>query len=286
MASASTSLRLPVALLAAVSLTFLFTLVLREITLSRTRERAMLYAFDVGQGDALLLSTPSGKQVLIDGGPDMTLLRLLGEAMPFYDRTIELVVVTHPDRDHIAPLSEILRRYVVQSVLLTGVPHDLPLYHDLLNEIRTQGIATIAPDPATDIDLGDGVVLDVVWPPTADENLGSLNNTSVVLRVRTTGSGALLSGDIEAAAEALILRTGTPIRADVLKVPHHGSRTSSSTGFLLAVAPRIALISAGEGNRYGHPHSAVLSRLRAQGIDVRSTIEDGTIAIPLGGYQE
>lgn len=244
---------------------------------------ARLYVFDVGQGDALMLVSPTGKQVVIDGGPDRTMLIRLGQAMPFFDRTIELLVLTHPDADHVTALPEVLRRYRVERILLTGVKHDSRIYADFLRMTEAEGAQILLADPGLDIDLGDEVILDVVWPPPGQ--LGKTpkqsNDTSVVLRVFAGNKSVLLTGDIEEKAETAILASGADLDADILKSPHHGSRTSSSTGFLLAVSPELVLISVGRNNKFGHPHPWVTRRYQTLGIPYRTTAEEGTIAIPL-----
>jgi competence protein ComEC len=238
---------------------------------------------DVGQGDSILLRSPSGKQVLIDGGPDLTTLTRLAENMPFLDRTIELLVLTHPDLDHFASFPEILRRYKVERVLMTGIEKSDARYQELLSLIKQKRAAVILADPSKDIDLGDGVVLDVVWPKAGLLGVRppDTNDTGIVLRALYKGQSILFTADIEKKAEEALLKTGADIDADIIKVGHHGSRTSSSTGFLLAVTPKLSLISAGRDNSYGHPHADVMERYRYFHIPVRVTAHEGTLAIEL-----
>lgn len=233
---------------------FLFllsALCIREISLLPDGKLHM-HVFDVGQGDSIFLVTPSGKQILVDGGPDLSTLRYLGRYMPLLDRSIDIVVMTHGDLDHRASLPEVLRRYDV-SMLLT--PQNA--------------------DPTMDIALGDGTTLDIIWGNTPMKNR---NDQSVVFRVLYKNYSILLTGDIEQKAEAAILATGADVRADTLKVAHHGSMTSTSTGFLLAVDPKEAFISAGRDNRFGHPHTEVLDRLERFGIPKETTAESGVIS--------
>jgi len=242
--------------------------------------RMHAHVLDVGQGDAILLVSPSGKHILIDGGPDTTVLRRLGKHMSFFDRTIELLVLTHPDADHVVGLPEILRRYRVEQVLLTGVRHDTAKYAWFIDELMRRRIPVLTPDPATDLDLGDGMVLDVIWPdPTIFGTVpDDANDTSIVLRAMTNDTRILLTGDIEEKAEHAILRSGADLTADILKVPHHGSRTSSSTGFLLATGPTLALVSAAKNSQFGHPHEDVLDRYAHFGIPVRNTGWEGVLS--------
>ena len=240
-----------------------------------------LHVLDVGQGTSVLLASPSGKQILIDGGPGLPALERLGAHLPFLDRTIDLVVLTHPESDHVTALAEVLRRYKVERVLLTGVRHELGRYDALLHEIETRGTRVLFPDPGRDIAIGDGLVLDVVWPRGSPPGgtVRGVNDTSIVLRALWKEHAILLPGDIEGDAERAILATGADIRADVLLVPHHGSETSSTDAFIRAVRPALAIVSAGRDNPHGHPHPRVLERYAALGIPVRSTAEDGTVTV-------
>lgn len=241
-----------------------------------------LYLFDVGQGDGILLAN-GGHQVVIDGGPDGSMLSHLGHAMPFFDRTIDLVVLSHPHLDHLQSFPELLRRYRVRAVLMTGVDYANPRYREFLELLADEGAAVIAADPATDLAVG-ALRLDVLWPPPGSfgRPMKDVNDNSVALRAGVDGGASvLLTGDMEKAQELAMLQAGIDLRADILKVAHHGSRTSSSTGFLLAVAPDLAIASVAKENSYGLPDEDVVARFAALGIPLRMTMEEGTIAIPL-----
>lgn len=255
----------------------LLLLSIREVSLLPDG-KLHVFVLDVGQGDSTLLVSPSGQQILIDGGPDITTLEHLGKHMPFLDRTIELLVLTHPDKDHIVALPHVLRRYKVQRVLITAVHHNLGFYEAFLQALKDANIPVTIADPSLLIDMGDGLALDILWPPSfvADTN-SETNMTSIVLRAIYGEHEILLTGDAEKTAENFLLQSKQPLQADIIKIGHHGSKTSTSTGFLLAVNPDIALISSGRDNRYGHPHPAVVKRLRDMGIEVRTTAEEGTI---------
>lgn len=244
--------------------------------------RLHLHFLDIGQGDATLIQSPGGKTVLIDGGRDLRTLEHLGTHLPFFQRHIDLVVLTHPDGDHLTSLPEVLRRYDVGAVLLAGSAKGSDRYRDFLHEVTTRNIRVIPSLPGNAIHLGDGAWMEMLWPESqAVTAIGEANNASVTLLLHYGASRVLLPGDIEEAAERELLATGADVRAPVLKVPHHGSRTSSSTGFLLAVQPDLAIVSAGADNPYGHPHPDVLQRYENLGIEVRSTAKDGTISLTL-----
>jgi competence protein ComEC len=253
------------------------------------RENALLpdgklhaYFLDVGQGDSALLVSPSGKQIVIDGGPDDSLLGHLGKLIPFFDRSIDLLVLSHPNLDHLAAFPEVLRRYSVAHVLLSGVRFPLKKYEEMLREISDRHIDVILSDAKKDIDLGDGLVLDVIWPPHGLLGVpatdAEVNNTSVTLRAMYGNASILFTGDMEESQERDVLASGADIRSTILKVAHHGSKTSTSTGWLLASTPNRAVISAGLNNRYGHPHAQIIDRLRSFGIPYDMTAQEGTVS--------
>lgn len=241
---------------------------------------------DVGQGDATWITGPSGQQILIDAGPDLSALEGIGARMSFFDRHIDLLVLSHPNLDHLFAFPEILRRYRIGAVLLTGVAFDLPRYREMQELLASRKIPLLRADPARDIDLGDGLRLDVLWPPPLffGKTLGDdVNNTSIVLKLIYGDQSALFTGDMEEGEEQAVLASGGDVTADVLKVAHHGSRTSSSTGFLLAVRPSLAVISVSRENSYGHPHPWILRRMAHFGIPVRTTAGEGTIEVVMDG---
>lgn len=239
---------------------------------------AITIAFlDVGQGDAVLITTPSGRQVLVDGGPSgIELTRELGEAMPHWDRRIDHVVLSHPQQDHIAGLAEVARRFDVSSVADTGAtsPIVAAQYYERSFETRTQ----LLRGDVLDI---DGVSFEVLWPVSPGSGR-DLNNASLVLAVSFGGSKVLLTGDIESQPQASLLELEPDLHADVLKVPHHGAATSSAA-FLDAVGARLAVISVGAGNRFGHPASSTLEALGDTAVlrtDLHGTI---TVTIDAAG---
>lgn len=244
--------------------------------------RVHLWMMDVGQGDSLLLQSPSGRQVLFDGGPDLSALERLNEVLPRIDTSIDLLVLSHPHLDHLAAFPEILRRYDVGAVMFTGMEYPGERYEEMLKEIREQKIPVILPNPKKDIDFGDGLILDVIAPDgeklfgkKGDED--DANNTSVVVRALFENDSILFTGDMEEPQENDVLRKGFDIAANVLKAAHHGSKTSTSTGFLLAANPELTLISAGRQNKFRHPDQLVLDRLTHFEIPYRMTKAEGTI---------
>ena len=228
---------------------------------------------DVGQGDGILITTPVGQRILIDGGPDLTLLERLGEELPFLDRGIDLMVLSHTDADHVTALPSVIERYNVKKVLMTGVDAHSSRYRAFLDAIEKSDAEVILANSSNDIDLGDGLVLDVLWPIESllGQEVEDPNNASVVAKLIWKDHKILLTGDAEEEVEREILIHGADVSSDILKVAHHGSKTSSSTGFLLAVDPDLALISVGSENNFGHPHQEILDRYENMGIEVKRT---------------
>lgn len=243
--------------------------------------------FDIGQGDAALIEASGNFQILIDGGPDNSVLNSLGAAMPRYDKTIELVVISHPDKDHVAGLVEVLRRYSVSRVLATFAAHDLSEYEEIKRLIAEKEIpVTIARSPMR-VSWASGH-MDVLYPFEISQREAaeiSSNARSIVNRLVFGKTSVLFTGDIEAAQETELVFRGVALDADILKVAHHGSKSSSTGRFLDAVDPAYAIISAGRENRYQHPHTEVVSRLEERGIAIMRTDTTGDIVFESDGQE-
>ena len=242
--------------------------------------------FDIGQGDAIFIETPGGHQILIDGGPTSAVLEKLGKEMPFWDRTIDLVVLTHPEHDHIAGLIEVLKRYDVDCVLWTGIVRDTGEYKEwkrLLKEEDTEvKIATLGQKVVT-----PEAYFDILYPfeDLEGKEVKNTNNSSIALRLVFGENSFIFTGDLYKSIERQITDRGLYISSDVLKVGHHGSKTSTREEFLEKVNPKIAVISAGRDNRYNHPHPEVLEVLDKYGITVLRTDRDGDIKIISNGSE-
>lgn len=224
-----------------------------------------VYALDVGQGDAIFIETPNKSQILIDGGPDSKVLSELSAVMPFYDRNIDLLVLTHPQMDHIFGLVEVLKRYSVAAVLMTGVEYQSGAYDEFKRLISDKHIPVYAAHAGQKILFGDGAGLDVVYPlapmsgkPTTDADV---NDTSVGVKLTFGKEKFLFMGDATLGEEVELINSGQNIDIDVLKLSHHGSKTSSSQLFLEKTSPALVFASLGRNNRYGHPHKEVLDRI-------------------------
>ena len=219
---------------------------------------------NVGEGDMAVITTPRGHRIVIDGGPDAgAAAGVLGSALRFWERSIDLVVLTHPHADHVAGLTELLRRYDVQRILERTVEFDSPPYVEWRRAVDAEGAEIVQARTGLQLSFDDGVFLQVIWPPDRllRRTESDTDNASVVLRLVYGDVSFLFTGDMFRDAEAFMLRRGIDVGSDVLKVAHHGSDSSSSASFLAAVSPTVAVISAGRENRFGHPHQKVLDRL-------------------------
>jgi len=239
--------------------------------------------FDVGQGDAIFVVTPQRHQILIDGGPGSVILEKLGREMPFWDRTIDLIILTHPNYDHLTGLIEVLRRYRVKNILCTGAVKDTAVFREW-QKLLSEGDAEIFIAQAGQRILWESDsnnFIKILYPFERLEGqvFGDANSTSIVARLIFGQNSLLFTGDIYQSAERKLIRRGTEINSDILKVAHHGSRTSSAEEFIKKVSPEIAVIQVGRNNRYGHPHPEILERLARYDILILRTDQYGDIRI-------
>lgn len=243
---------------------------------------------DIGQGDSILIQAPNGNQMLVDGGPPTGALeRRLGEELPFWDRFIDVVLMTHPDQDHIGGFVNLLKNYQAGVFVEPGVGSDNGVYQTLENEVEEKGIHKILARRGMRINLGSGVVFDILFPDR-DTTGWETNRASIVGRLSYGNNSFLLTGDSPTEIEHYLigldkkLATST-LQSDVLKAGHHGSHTSSSEEYVRRVSPQYAIISAGKNNKYGHPHKEVVDLLNSLNIPILSTINMGTITFESDG---
>lgn len=262
-----------------------------------------VYFLDVGQGDSILIETPNGTQTIIDAGPNNKVINELSEVIPFFDRTIDIIIPTHSDLDHIAGFPEILRRFNIKNYFDSGfVDND-----DLNTEIK------LLVQNETGIDIkkisrGDNIVLDkehnisleILWPPANYETKEN-NNRSIVARLDYGETSFLFTGDAGFDVEKVLLENSTIknsstteinnststniLDVDILKAGHHGSKTASSLDFLEKVSPELTIISAGKDNKFGHPSQETLDRINTVGSKIKNTAEVGRILIKSDGIK-
>jgi competence protein ComEC len=254
-------------------------------------ERAGIEAtfLDVGQGDAIFLELPGRRTMLVDGGGSLDDRFDIGERVvaPFlwhrWVRRLDVVVLSHAQPDHIRGLRAVLKNFSVGEVWESGYPSTAPSYRWLQKFVRKKGIPLRQITRGNRIPLGSEVVVTVLHPPKSfvarpkGRTSARVNNNSLVLAIDHLHFRVLLTGDIEKEGEASLVDAGVLLQADLLKVPHHGSRGSSSAFFLRRVKPRWAVVQAGDRNPFGHPHLETLNRYAAQGVEVFRTDRDGAI---------
>ncbi len=257
---------------------------------SRPDKLLHIYFCDVGQGDAILIKTPQNKQILVDGGQGDQVLECLSNALPFYDRSLDLVILTHPHADHLGGLIEILRTYQIERVVFWQVPYKSADYREFVDLVGRKKV------PVLEVVAGDTLALDQqtqaeVWYPLSNEELKVLgtsidpydgenvNDSSIVFQLVCGDFETLLTGDAPDTVQKLLLRQGVVEESDVLKIAHHGSRNGLDREFLKEVSPKLAIISVGEANRHGHPHQETLEKLKNAGVKVKRTDEDDTIEV-------
>mgnify|MGYP001573840760 CR=1 FL=1 len=239
---------------------------------------------DVGQGDAIFIQSPSGVQMLVDGGRDNSVLRELGAVMGFFDKDIDYVLATHPDADHVGGLTDVLERYQVSDVIRTENESDTPVWERAEELIKEEGAEVHFARRGQPYDLGGGVVLQILFPDIDPSELES-NTASIVAKLTYGENSFMLTGDSpKAIEEYLVLIEGEYLESDVLKVGHHGSRTSTAELFLDHVSPTYAVISTGKDNQYGHPHVEVTDMLFNAGVKTYSTAEDGRVTFWSDGH--
>ena len=243
---------------------------------------------DVGQGDMTAITTPAGHRIVVDGGPDpMRAAEALGAELPFWARSVDMIVLTHPHHDHISGLNEILRRYEVVHVVERRQEFESPEYAAWAHLVEVEGAQTVNAGSGIELSFPDGVTMEVLGPPMQllSGTASDVDNGSVVVRLSYGDRSFVITGDVFSEGEAWLADSGQRLASDVLKVAHHGSQTSSSQVFLDAVNPSVAVISVGSDNRFGHPTPEVVERLKAivRGPRVFSTAESGSITLETDG---
>jgi len=250
------------------------------LVFSREHGNELVVSFlDVGQGDAIFIESPEGNQMMIDGGPDATVLRELGSIMPLYDRSIDMLLVSNPDKDHMAGFIDVVESFSVDMVVEPGTRSDTAVYKEFVRVVEEKDVQRVIARKGMSFRLGERTVFDVLFP---DRDVSGLDtNTGSIIGVLRHGTACIVfPGDApEAVEEYVVEKSASLIDCDVLKVGHHGSKTSTGDKFLNAVSPSLAIISAGKSNRYGHPHAEVVDRLGASVAGIFVTAKNGRITL-------
>ncbi len=253
---------------------------------ARVEEKNLEVDFlDIGQGDSILIKTPYDQNILIDGGPDDSVIKELGENLPWWDRTIDLMILTHPHDDHITGLIDVIKRYHVQKILYTGALHSAPNYLEWLNLNEEKNIPLLIIEKPQIINFGDDCYLDIIYPFDSflNKDVMNLNNTSIVSKLICQNKSFLFTGDIEKEVEEELLNSQIDLDVDVLKACHHGSNTSNTEDFLKAVNPEITVIQVGVNNDFGHPSRRVIKRLERINSEIYRTDINGRVIVVSDG---
>lgn len=260
-----------------IAIGLLFIVVYQKITFEDGKLHIVFC--DVDQGDAIFIRTPGGTDILVDGGPDERVLSCLGKHMPFWDRTLEMVILTHSHADHFTGLISVIKRYHLIQFFDAGFGAETEGARQLKSEIKkkkTPALVVKANDKfKIKANTREEATLTVLWPPE-DLTSSDINDLSIVFLLSWARFEALLTGD--AGINAGYQKTFEG-EVDVLKIPHHGSRTGLDREFLERIRPQVAVISVGKNNRFGHPHEEIIKILRDKAISILRTDQDGEIEI-------
>ncbi len=241
----------------------------------------------VGQGDATFIESPTGIQVLIDGGRDTAVLERLSGVMGYFDRSIDMIVATHPDSDHIGGLIHVLKRYQVKSILMTNNINDTPAYEAFMDAVEKEDAQIIFVKRGDVFEFGaEGAgttTLSILFPDRDMEKAES-NLSSIVAKLSYGDADFLFTGDSPSSIETyLVGLDGSQLQSEILKVGHHGSRTSTDPLFLSAVSPLYGIVSSGKDNDYGHPHREVVEALSDASVITKNTADEGSILFETDG---
>lgn len=251
-----------------------------EIAKSPSDGNVHLYFFNVGQGDAELIQK-GDYQILIDGGPDDAVLTQIGQVMPLHDRKIEKLILTHPHADHITGLNQILQRYEIGSIYLSGVLSSSNLYLEFLDKIKQKNVETSVPEINQTVDTFPDAKLSFLWPGKRyqQQSIDNLNNSSLVTKFCYFEQCVLYLGDLETDGQEEMFANNTEAnyQAQIIKIAHHGSRNGTDQNLLDRIKPQYAVIEVGADNQYGHPHAATLDLLQKAGIRIFRTDRDGMV---------
>jgi len=238
---------------------------------------------DVGQGDAIFIETPDGVQMLIDGGADSSVLRELPKYMPMLDKSLDVVLATHPDKDHIGGLVDVLERYEVGTIIRTKNKNDTGVSRTFDLALEDEQASVHFAHRGQQLMLGASTSL-LILSPSSDTSDWESNTSSVITQLRYGDIEFMLTGDAPVNIEDYLVKIyGEAMESEVLKLGHHGSRTSTSDSFLDAVNPKYGVVSASKDNRYGHPHIDVVEKVEDKGVRLLSTAREGTLVFKTDG---
>jgi competence protein ComEC len=263
---------------------FLIAVLIWLAVFSLENQKLEIIFFDIGQGDSILINTKNNPQILIDGGPNNSVVDKLGEILPFYDKKIELIILTHPDKDHISGLVEVVKRYKADKILTTGIECSTEVCQILSEQIQKKKIPVEIAQAGQIISIDNNIFLGILNPleNLSGKNVKNKNDTSIVAKLIAGENSVLLTGDITSKTEENLIENNFNLQSDFLKIAHHGSKYSTSENFLNGVSPKAAIISVGK-NSWGMPTKEVLEKLDKSKIKAYRTDIDGDVKIVFEG---
>lgn len=255
---------------------FIFLLLLILFFTLKNNDKLAVHFLDVGQGDAILIMSPSGQNILIDGGPDNNLLYQVANKLPWWERTIDYLVITHYHEDHYLGFLGLIEKYKVKNILITYDQPDDELYKIWTEKLKDKNI-----NPKI-VRAGERFVVDdyLNWQILlADGDHEDLNENSIVIKLSYKETDFLFMGDLPTEGEEKLLASALNLDSEILKVAHHGSKYSSSKEFLEAISPEICIIQSGKDNKFGHPHQETIEKLKNINCNIKNTQYLGAISL-------
>ncbi len=258
-----------------------------QVLESNNKESQIIF-FNVGQGDSILIRTEQGHDILIDGGPNSAVLKRLQDELGFFDRTLDLVIATHPDLDHIGGLSHVLNRYTVKNLMVSGhgaTTTPARIFNQAIENALQHGrLGTTTVARRGDVVMSGNVRIEVLFPDRPVNNDWDTNTASIVVKVQEGDTDILLTGDAPKMIERFLVEQGDVHDIEILKLGHHGSKTSTDPKFLDAAEPKVVIVSAAKPSRYGHPHPTVMKLVQERNIPSFET-GDGNVVCSLKTVQ-
>lgn len=236
-----------------------------------------VHYIDVGQGDCILIQAPSGKNMLIDAGNNSDGDKITSYIKNLGIKKLDIVVGTHPHADHIGALDDIINTFNIGQVVMPKVSYTTRTYEDVLLAVQSKNLKITSARAGVNLDLGTGIATTLNGP--VSDKYSNLNDYSAVIHLTFGNTSFLFTGDAEEQPESEMVASGTNLKADVLKIGHHGSSSSTSSTFLNKVSPKHAVIMLGKDNSYGHPHEETINKLTNAGIKIYRTDMNGTIIV-------
>lgn len=249
---------------------FIYTIYLSYYTYTQSNDLVVSF-LDVGQGDSILIETKEGINILIDTGPNEVVVRKISEVLNYFEKNIDLVILTHADLDHIGGMVSVIDRYEIESLGYAFDFDESQLTKYMYEKVEEDRIDLLRLKAGDQFNIGE-LYIDILWP--LDTYVGEKNDMSVVTLIKYFDNSILLTGDASVEIEEKLISMYEDLDVDILKLGHHGSKTSTSEEFLLHTKPEVVVVSAGEGNNFGHPHKEVIDRVLDMGIQMKTTIRE------------